>query len=111
MTNDGDLANKLTHPRYEKDKRYTVELDKRLHGADLTKITKEGVDIGDNKPSQFRVQPISDTRLHVNLREGRNRQIRRTFEALGYKVIKLHRTNFGEYELKDLNSGDFSVIV
>lgn len=111
LTSDGQLANQLSHPRYQKTKRYRVELDRRLHAADRSKIIGRGVNIGDERPSQFKVLPVSDTTLDVHLQEGRNRQIRRTFEALGYKVIGLHRTHFGEYSLQSLKSGEFSVIV
>jgi 23S rRNA pseudouridine2605 synthase len=111
LTNNGEIAQQMSHPSYQKDKRYTVTLDKRLTAADKEKITQEGVSIGDARVSKFRVQSVTDTTLHVYLQEGRNRQIRRTFEALGYKVIRLHRTHFGEYALLNLKQGDISVII
>lgn len=110
LTNDGELANKLAHPSFAKDKRYTIQLDKRLHTADLEKITKEGVDIGDARPSRFNVIKVSDMVLHAHLQEGRNRQIRRTFEKLGYKVTKLHRTHFGQFSLGHIKSGSIELL-
>ena len=110
MTNDGNLMQQLAHPSNNKDKSYTVELNKRLAVADREKIVKEGVNIGDSRKSKFGIQLITDTRLHAVLQEGRNRQIRRTFEALGYKVTSLHRTHFGIYNLGDTKIGAYKIV-
>lgn len=112
ITNDGELANQLTHPRYSKQKTYLVQLDKALKVHDQDAIADKGVVLEDGM-SKLGLTPLDGTHKHwqVTMREGRNRQIRRTFAALGYKVTSLHRTHFGDYELKDLKSGEFSVIV
>lgn len=117
LTNDGDLANQLTHPRYAKTKVYEVELDKPLAPEDKAKIEK-GIQLEDGN-SHLSVTELSqqaatnDKRSTINYRvamaEGRNRQIRRTFAALGYTVTKLHRTTFGNYMLNDISEGTFKL--
>lgn len=111
MTNMGGLANQLTHPRYEKSKQYIIELDKPLAPEHYDQITKSGVTLNDG-PSQFELNTIDDYKhdnWKVTMREGRNRQIRRTFEALGYRVTRLHRISFGQYILGDLPAGQWRV--
>jgi pseudouridine synthase len=108
MTNDGTLLNDLTHPSKNKEKIYFVELHKPLTDAAMTHL-KRGVDIGDEKQSYIRVSAKfdveSDAVYTVKLNEGRNRQIRRTFDALGYDVIRLHRSEFADYKLGKLEKG------
>lgn len=108
MTNDGDLAERLSHPRYGKSKRYTVTLNRPLTSVEIEKITGQGIDIGDERPSSFALTKKGENTYEVVLTEGRNRQIRRTFEALGRKVTQLHRTHFGPYWLGSLQSGDYT---
>ena len=120
ITNDGSMANKLTHPSYKKEKVYKVEINKPLTDIDFVKISKIGVNIGEKSISKFQLkklvisnQPMASRRkkiipnscFMVTLTEGKNRQIRRTFAALGYNVTKLHRTKFGPYQLGSLASG------
>src|SRR5690606_8683974 len=89
LTNNGNLANQLTHPRYEKEKVYKVKLNKPLTGADKNKLL-EGVKLDDG-PSRFiKIEQNPQGVCEVTLSEGRNRQIRRTFDTLGYKVVYLH---------------------
>ena len=109
LTNDGNLANRLTHPSFTKTKIYQIELDRPLASKDITKINTPGVDIGDKRLSKFIVTTNSrhSPNYQVVLTEGRNRQIRRTFETLGYKVIALHRIEFGPYKLGGLRSGEY----
>ena len=105
LTNDGDFAFRMTHPKYRKVKIYEVELDHPLEPLHQQMISDYGVMLDDGI-SQFKV--IKDENHYiVMLTEGRNRQIRRTFQALGYKVTKLHRTQFGQYELGTLKPGAF----
>jgi len=108
MTNDGKLANELTHPTQQKQKIYLVELDKPLAPEDKAKI-EEGVRLEDGL-SQLYLKVLKGGVIEVKMYEGRNRQIRRTFAALGYKVEKLHRTHFGSYSLKLLASGKWRAI-
>lgn len=112
LTNDGDFAFQMTHPKFHKEKVYEVELDNPLEPLHQQMISDYGIMLDDG-PSKFLV--ISSTggvsrSYQVILSEGRNRQIRRTFAALGYKVIKLHRTNFGKYELSGLKPGKYVII-
>lgn len=164
LTNDGDFAFKMTHPKFRKAKVYEVELDRSLEplhqqmisdygvmlddgvskfkvitskgdtvtevvtsaagpaeGAAARSIASAGDGCGGGPPPSLRggggEQPAgpagskpSRTHFTVILTEGRNRQIRRTFAALGYRVARLHRTNFGKYELGDLPSGKYVII-
>jgi 23S rRNA pseudouridine2605 synthase len=108
MTNDGELHNKLTHPSYEKHKEYQVTLGKSLDPKDQALI-KNGIALadGDSRLDLTPWQQDDGRGWVVRMHEGRNRQIRRTFHALGYKVVSLHRTVFGDYALGDLESGKF----
>ena len=96
----------MTHPKFAKLKRYQVLLDAPLQPLHQQMISDYGVEIGDG-PSKLQLERSDDDRLAwtVIMKEGRNRQIRRTFAALGYEVTKLHRDIFGVYELADLASG------
>lgn len=101
MTNDGELANSLTHPRYQKDKIYEVILDKPL-SIEHKKSIESGVKLSDYE-SKLKLKGVSKNWI-ITMSEGKNRQIRRTFEALGYHVTSLHRTHFGPYSLGNLSA-------
>jgi len=107
LTNDGQLAQELTHPSHQKTKIYQVTLDKPLQPLHRQMISDHGIQLedGPSKLQLARQQDGDDTRWIVSMREGRNRQIRRTFAALGYEVIKLHRTSFGNYGLGTTTTG------
>jgi 23S rRNA pseudouridine2605 synthase len=107
LTNDGDLAHKLTHPSFAKLKKYEVTLDKPLEPLHHQMINDNGLQLPDG-PSRLGLESISDgdsTSWLVTMHEGRNRQIRRTFLALGYKVVRLNRTQFGDFSLNGLALG------
>jgi 23S rRNA pseudouridine2605 synthase len=107
LTNDGQLANELTHPRYDKEKVYEVALDEPLADTDLAKLN-QGLVLEDGV-SKLEVSPIKYRAAYlVRMREGRNRQIRRTFNAIGYTVTRLHRTQFGPYKLGDLSTANYA---
>ncbi len=108
LTNDGDFAFQMTHPKFRKNKVYEVELNKPLEPLHQQMITDYGVMLDDG-PSKFKVIH-DDNHYIVVLSEGRNRQIRRTFAALGYNVTRLHRIAFGKYELDHLASGKYDII-
>lgn len=113
LTNDGQLANELTHPSKQKTKVYEVELDKPLAPLHQQMITDYGV-LLDDGPSKLRLESLSvqsRKKWRVIMHEGRNRQIRRTFASLGYKVTSLHRTQFGPYSLDDIASGIFERVM
>jgi len=110
LTNDGNFAFQMTHPKFRKQKVYEVELNKPLEPLHQQMISDYGV-ILDDGPSQFKiVKDASEKSYIVILNEGRNRQIRRTFASVGYRVTKLHRTQFGKYELGHLASGKYDII-
>ena len=109
LTNDGDFAHQMTHPSFHKMKRYLVTLDRPLQPLHRQMINDFGVQLPDG-PSRLtleRQHDGDDRRWIIQMSEGRNRQIRRTFAALGYTVIKLHRTDFGNYTLGDIKRGEF----
>jgi 23S rRNA pseudouridine2605 synthase len=110
LTDDGDLAHQLTHPRYAKTKIYEIELDKALEPLHQQMISDHGIQLDDG-PSKLALQKLDvNRRWQVTMSEGRNRQIRRTFTALGYSVVKLHRKEFGEYKLNNITDGRFDSI-
>lgn len=109
MTNDGDLLNELSHPSNGKQKVYQAEINRAISSEDVSKINR-GIELDDGLSHlQAELQP-DKTQLKITMTEGRNRQIRRTFEKIGFKVIKLHRTNFGEFEVEGLEPGQIRTI-
>lgn len=111
LTNDGTLAHELTHPRFAKIKIYEIQLDKSLTPLHQQLINDHGVRLDDG-PSKLQLEKTNEdgTTWRVTMREGRNRQIRRTFAALGYTVTALHRTHFGPYTIDGLREGDYMPI-
>ncbi len=110
LTNDGQLAYELTHPKFQKTKVYKIALNQPLQPLHRQMISDNGV-LLDDGPSKLQLERINDTddsNWKVTMSEGRNRQIRRTFEALDYHVVKLHRTQFGSYALGTLKPGQYS---
>lgn len=109
LTNDGDFAYRMTHPKFNKTKQYVVELDGELEPLHQQMISDYGVALEDG-PSKLMLERVSDDHRRewrVVMHEGRNRQIRRTFAALGYTVTRLHRTEFGNYTLGDMKPGEY----
>lgn len=110
LTNDGQLAEQLTHPRYGKVKIYEIKLEKDLAPLHRQMIAEMGVQLEDgySRLGLERMHDGDEKQWRVTMSEGRNRQIRRTFAALGYDVTRLHRTTFGNYTLGDLAVGQFT---
>jgi 23S rRNA pseudouridine2605 synthase len=109
FTNDGDMAKKLTHPRHRATKIYHVVLNKRLSSDDVSKLLR-GVDLEDGRSNFDKVEfvnPEDAQEIGVELHSGKNRIVRRTFEALGYTVMKLDRVTFAGLTKKDLPRGYF----
>jgi 23S rRNA pseudouridine2605 synthase len=104
LTNDGELANRLTHPRYEVPKTYLVELRRPPSEADLQRLSA-GVELDDGMTAPAEVHRVGKREVEVVLREGRNRQVRRMGEAVGNEVVALQRVRFGPIELGDLRQG------
>jgi 23S rRNA pseudouridine2605 synthase len=113
LTNDGQLANQLTHPSFQKIKVYQISLNKDLAPLHRQMISDHGIQLEDGLSQLLLERPQTtlqtaqpdDRDWQVTMREGRNRQIRRTFESLGYVVKKLHRIQFGNYRLEGLKPG------
>ncbi len=109
FTNDGDLAKKLTHPRHRAMKIYHVELNKPVKKEDLEKLIS-GIDLEDGKTNFDAAEYVKDgnsREIGVELHSGKNRIVRRMFEALGYEVVKLDRVQFAGLTKKDLPRGLF----
>lgn len=104
LTSDGDLAQRLTHPRYKVEKEYEVTLDK-LWEPKLVEKLREGIFLEGKRARLTRVQQFGPTRLRVVLEQGMNRQIRRMFYELGYEVKRLVRIRLGYLRLGDLPRG------
>ena len=107
LTDDGDFAHRMTHPRYQKRKIYDVTLDRELEPLHQQMINDHGIQLEDGA-SRLLLERLDDTdrkMWRVMMSEGRNRQIRRTFAALGYTVTNLHRIEFGPYRLDALAAG------
>ncbi len=108
LTNDGELANRLLHPRYEVPRTYRVQVSGSPSKRSLQEL-REGVELSDGRTSPARVRVVSGGResvLEVTIHEGRNRIVRRMFEAVGYPVRSLERVAFGPLELGRLRSGN-----
>lgn len=109
LTDDGDYAFRQTHPSFQKEKRYEVGLSSPLTPADAAKL-RHGVALADGV-SRLGLDDVNGCNVTVRLSEGRNRQIRRSFGALGYEVVRLHRTHFGALVLGDLQPGEWRSFV
>ena len=109
LTNDGDLASKLTHPKYLKKKIYHVYLDKNVTAHDLAQIA-EGIQLEDGEIKADDVQyahPTDKKQVGIEIHSGKNRIVRRIFESLGYRVQKLDRVQFAGLTKKNLKRGDW----
>jgi 23S rRNA pseudouridine2605 synthase len=104
LTNDGELANRLTHPRYEVPKNYRVRLKRPITDRDLERLAR-GVELEDGRTGPTQVKRLGDRELEIVLREGRNRQVRRMLEAVGNEVAALRRVGFGPLALGRLKEG------
>src|SRR5947207_8999097 len=105
LTNDGDLAQQLTHPRFKIEKEYEVTLDRQWDNAVGQKLLR-GIFLDGQRAQIARLHPIGPTRLRVVLRQGINQQIRRMFYAVEYEVKRLVRVRIGNLRLGDLARGE-----
>ena len=104
LTNDGELANELTHPRYEVPKTYRARLRSPVAERDLGRL-RGGVELEDGPTGPAEVRRLGERGIEITLREGRNRQVRRMLEAVGNEVVALQRVKFGPLALNDLQPG------
>jgi 23S rRNA pseudouridine2605 synthase len=105
LTNDGELANLLTHPRYEVQKTYRVELRRPPADRDLEQL-RRGVELDDGRTAPAQVDRIGEREIEISIHEGRNRQVRRMAEAVGNEVVGLERVRLGPLELGALRPGE-----
>ncbi len=107
LTNDGELANRLTHPRYHVAKSYRV----RVRGGPVSdralRKLRDGVELEDGPTAPARVRPLGRDELEITIHEGRNRQVRRMCEAVGHPVLALERFAFGDLRLGALKAGAY----
>ena len=112
LSNDGDFIYQVTHPKHEINKTYQVTAKGKITNEEVENL-RNGVDIGDyiTKPAQVRIMKIDEekniSRIEITIHEGKNRQVRRMCEAIGKKVLALHRSKIGDIEVKDLRLGEF----
>ena len=109
LTNDGELATKLTHPQFLKKKIYHVYLDKNVTAADMKQIA-DGIELEDGEIHADAIDYASETdrkQVGIEIHSGRNRIVRRIFEHLGYKVIRLDRVYFAGLTKKNVRRGDW----
>ena len=109
LTNDGDLASKLTHPKFLKKKVYHVFLDKPVTANDLQKIS-DGIELEDGEIKADAIEyasPDDLTQVGIEIHSGKNRIVRRIFESLGYRVVKLDRVQFAGLTKKNVRRGDW----
>jgi len=107
LTNDGELANRLMHPRYEVPKTYRVQVSPSpVSESSLTKL-RQGVELEDGPTAPASVRRLAPARIEITIREGRNRQVKRMFEAVGHRVEALQRVAFGPLRLAGLEQGAY----
>jgi 23S rRNA pseudouridine2605 synthase len=104
LTNDGDLAHALTHPRFEVPRTYRARVDGRPSERALRAL-REGVTLDDGRTAPAQVRLVGAHELELTIHEGRKRQVRRMCEAVGHRVVELRRVAFGPLRLGDLTSG------
>jgi len=105
LTNDGELANRLTHPRFEVPKTYRAKVRNGPVGEAALRALRDGVELDDGRTAPARVRAVRPDVLELTIHEGRKRQVRRMCEAVGHPVVALRRVRFGPLELGDLGAG------
>ena len=105
LTNDGELANHLTHPRYEVPKTYRARVANPPVREPALRALREGVELDDGRTAPARVRRVRPDVLELTIREGRKRQVRRMCETVGHPVLALRRVSFGPLHLDDLPAG------
>jgi 23S rRNA pseudouridine2605 synthase len=106
LTNDGPLAHRLMHPRYEVDKVYEVEVEGEPSDEALERLA-EGVELDDGRTAPAHVRRIGPSRLELTIHEGRKHQVKRMLEAVGHPVQRLHRSTYAGLTLEGLEVGDW----
>jgi 23S rRNA pseudouridine2605 synthase len=104
LTNDGELAHKLAHPRYGVEKTYVADVAGEPTEEAIEKL-RQGMELEDGRTAPARARRLGRSRIELTIHEGRNRQVRRMFEALGHPVAHLHRTEYAGLTLEGLEPG------
>ncbi len=105
LTNDGELADRLTHPRYEVEKVYRARVEPPGVPESSLRALREGIELEDGMTAPARARVVRPGELEIGLREGRKRQVRRMCEAVGHRVAALERIAFGPLRIGDLEPG------
>jgi 23S rRNA pseudouridine2605 synthase len=106
LTNDGPLAHRLAHPRYEVEKVYEAEVEGEPDDAALQRL-REGVDLDDGRTAPARVRRLGPSRIELALHEGRKHQVKRMLETVGHPVRRLHRSRYAGLSLQGLGPGQW----
>jgi 23S rRNA pseudouridine2605 synthase len=106
LTNDGPLAHRLAHPRYEVDKVYVAHVEGDP-GPDVIRRLAEGVELDDGRTAPARVRRLGRGRIELTLHEGRKHQVKRMCEAVGHPVRRLHRSRYAGLDVGDLAPGEW----
>jgi 23S rRNA pseudouridine2605 synthase len=106
LTNDGALAHRLAHPRYEVDKVYEAEIEGDPDGAVLTRL-REGVEHDDGRTAPAQARRLGPGRVELTVHEGRKHQVKRMLEAVGHPVRRLHRSRYAGLDLRGLSAGEW----
>ncbi|HEV3477847.1 MAG TPA: pseudouridine synthase [Gaiellaceae bacterium] len=104
LTNDGDLAHRLAHPKYEVEKVYEAEVEGEPSDEALRRLA-DGVELEDGLTAPAEVRRLGQSRVELSIHEGRNRQVRRMLEAVGHPVRRLHRSRYAGLTVEDLAPG------
>ena len=106
LTNDGELAHRLMHPKFKVDKTYIAEFNGVLNPK-IINMLKTGIELEDGKTAPAKIKKLDDNKAELTIHEGRNRQVRRMLAAVGLTVRKLHRTKYGPIDLRGLKPGQW----
>jgi 23S rRNA pseudouridine2605 synthase len=106
LTNDGDFANKVMHPRYETKKTYKAEIDRLISNKEIKKI-ESGIELEDGKTSPAKVNILKGNSVEITIHEGKNRIIRRILKKIGINTISLERVKVGKLSLGNLKPGKY----
>src|SRR5436305_9921974 len=106
LTNDGDLAHRLAHPRYGVEKTYVVELSRAPSDEQIEQLAR-GVELDDGPTAPAKLRRVTKNVVELTIHEGRNRQVKRMFEAIGHRVTRLHRSHYGGLGIDDVEPGRY----
>jgi pseudouridine synthase len=106
LTNDGELAHRLAHPRYRVEKVYEVEVEGRPRDDELHRL-EEGVELDDGLTAPARVRRLAPSRIELSIHEGRKHQVKRMCAAVGHPVTRLHRSRYAGLDLRGLSPGEW----